>query len=261
MPGQPRPAPLSFRQPGRGGIPGWSGSVHRLVHILAQLCVIEIRQTKKATTAGRITRGGRLLGNHGDRQAHQRAHIGASVPSARATSTTSYSLARPAITCATRGPARARCSRRSSRAHLGGAVQRGNGVHPGKGCGWWQSFWRYAHTASLRHGRNGAHGARGVQQRGQRNVVRIRKKRSVSPLTARTPTPWSMLKEPVFTCPPPGSSPAARVLEVQIGIVHLVGTISASARARWLSSSQKASTAVHGRHRCVGWWLRAVALR
>ena len=34
--------------------------VHRLVHILAQLCVIEIRQTKAATTAGRF-RGGRLL--------------------------------------------------------------------------------------------------------------------------------------------------------------------------------------------------------
>lgn len=43
-----------------------------------------------------------------------------------------------------------------------------------------------------------------------------------SPDTARTPTPWSMLKLPVLTMPSSRLQPSARVLEVQIGFVHPV---------------------------------------
>jgi hypothetical protein len=56
----------------------------------------------------------------------------ASVPSARATSTTSYSPARPAMTCTTRGSlARARCSTCSSKATLAVLSRLAMGSVPG----------------------------------------------------------------------------------------------------------------------------------
>ena len=216
-----------FASRGGAGFQVGQGSVHRLVHILAQLCVIEIRQTKAATTAGRAHFAAAvLLGNHGDRQAHQRAHIGGqrAVGTGHQHHVVFTGQARHHLRHAGVLGAGA-LLQALQQGHLGGAVQRSNGVYTlVKAAAGGNLFGGYAHTASLRHGRNGTHGARGIQQRGQRNVIRIRKSGLFAAHGAHAHALVNAeragLHNALFQAP----ALAARVLEVQIGIVHLVGT-------------------------------------
>ena len=109
------------------------------------------------------------------------------------------------------GSWRGRAAQALQQATFGGAVQRSNGVYTlVKAAAGGNLFGGNAHTASLRHGRNGS--ARCARHPAARpgNVIRIRKS-GLFAAHARTPTPWSMLKEPVFTMPSSRLQPSLRV--------------------------------------------------
>ena len=136
----------------------------------------------------------------------------AKVPSARAIKTTSYSLAKPAITCDTRGSlARAMVSTLPSKATFWVLSREAMGS---------KSWYSERLPATLRAGtftRAALLAAAIVRTVCAASVREAREISSeyanavFSPLTARTPTPWSMLKEPVFTMPSSKLQPSARV--------------------------------------------------
>ena len=78
MPGQPGPKHHGhFAGRCRARLQVGQRRMHGLIHILFNLRIVKIGQTKTATATGRAHfTAALLLGNHRHTQAHQRAHIG-----------------------------------------------------------------------------------------------------------------------------------------------------------------------------------------
>ena len=74
-------------------------------------------------------------------------------------------------------------------------------------------------AAGLARRRDGADGRGRIHQRQFGNVIRVGKA-VFSPLTARMPTPWSMLKLPDFTMPFQAPSLGSGVLEIEVSVIH-----------------------------------------
>ena len=126
----------------------------------------------------------------------------ASTPSLRSTSTTSYSPARPAITCTTLGSfARAIFSTRSSSCTLAVASSEASGSlgryseRPPCGCIWPAILTLPAPARAM------VRVAAAASSKARSEMSSEYAKAVLSPDTARTPTPWSMEKLPVLTMP------------------------------------------------------------
>ena len=151
----------------------------------------------------------------------------ARVPSARATITTSYSAATPAITCTTRGSLRARqLLHLLEQRHLLRAVEAwrsGRSAHTARG--WLPRVDRAGHACTRRDwpaAAMRAHRARGIEQRGFGDVVGIGERRLLASHGAHAhalvDAEAAALDDAFFQAP----ALVARGLEVQVGVVDAV---------------------------------------
>ena len=219
MPGQPAPSTTVISPPGRAGFRLVRACVHRLVRMLLICASSKYARPKRPPppaepTSRRPFCSAITVIDRRTRGAHRRQRaVGANPPAPRRIRWPGPpSPARRGV--AQRAGALLQALQQATLAVLSSEQW---GPRPGKGCGWWQSFWGYAHTASLRHGRNGSHGARGIQQTSEMSSRYA--KRSFAAHGAHAHALVNAEGAGLHgNCPLPGSSLAARVLEVQVGI-------------------------------------------
>ena len=163
-----------------------------------------------------------MFGNHGDRQAHQGAHVGSqrAVGAGNQHHVVFHGQAGHDL-CHARVFGAGQAFYLAQKRDLGGAVQSRNRVLVGVERAAAGDFGlAHAGTAGLRGAGDGAHGARGVEQRGLRNIVGIGKSGFLAAdrthAHALVDAERAGFDNTFFQAPALG----AGVLEVEVGLVH-----------------------------------------
>jgi hypothetical protein len=193
-----------------------------MVDVLGDLLVVEVGQAEASTAAARAHLAAAvLLGDDGDRQPHQRPHVGRQ-RAIGARHQHHVVLAREAG----HDLRHARVARAGQlldlleQLHLGGAVERGDGIEAGVERAARGDLARHGlHAAGAARGGDRAHGARRVEQRGLGDVVGIGEGRLLAAdrahADALVDAEAAGLDDAFLEAP----ALAAGVLEVQVGVV------------------------------------------
>ena len=217
---------------GGAGLQVGQGGADGFVHILGEQGIVEIVQAQAATAAGRADLAARLsvlllFGDHRQTHAHQGTHVGRqrAVGAGHQHHVVLGSQPRHHLLDA-RIPGAGHFLDALEQGHLGGAVQRGNGVEGRIQLAAARHFFGLGldaglDAALLAGGADGAHGTHGVHQRGERDVVRVGKRgflaRNGAHAHALVDAEAAGLDDAFLQAP----AFAAGGLEIQVGVIDL----------------------------------------
>ena len=221
-PGQPEPSTTAMSPAGRrAAVEVGERGRHGVVDVAVDDGVGEVAQAEAATAAAGADlalhlAGHGLLGDHGHVQAYQRAHVGGAgaVGAGHQHHVVLGAHAGHHLHDGAGPLARGELLHLLQQRHLLRAVQRGDGVGGGvehaalRGLGLRGDL----DAPVLARGGDGAHGARGASSSDSTLRSSLYANAVFSPATARTPTPWSMLKLPLLTMPSSRLQPSWRVV-------------------------------------------------